>query len=738
MSEIITEKGENTEANELAQRQVGAKVLSLGGFRGRHQKTVDSTFELARKHGEKLVGKNDERRVDAYLERIGRGIEKYGDRYEQRLWEKTVDSLIVEEEDIPDSYWKTQEQILRDNGQGRELSDWEKEELIKDIQEKQQESLGAWMGYLSHEDCPYPTWFKIYTIEGVSKMGVFDKNSRTFKKRDKGSVAPYPHLNQAVLAKVYSAVAEFYGIDTDKDLHGEKKDEKNGEEDEANKTRNAEIEALVKSGNFNKLYSRLLISEKVIMKTPEKTEDCEGEWVEYGLGDEEEIAKAADGTPWCVASPSVGRRYLTTGSYGNGYGGDNGESRAKFILFHLRDEDGRLAENACASIRLDTDGQVAEISGLKDGQALEDALVPIVEEKVKTLPGGEKFLRRFADKNKLIELDRKLQSGGDITFEEFRFIWELDRPIETLDTYNSSDPRVEELRAKFGAEYAAERGYIIPETTVDDIEGNLEKYLGNDIDLKSNLLVYILKKKLEGSPEELRKVFMSENMKEKLKELGPDHIRYMGERIKNLEVFEIENYTFMLPKDQWEKGKIELPENEEGKYLALSDFTAILKQPVNYNWEEETDGRAGDASYVVYDEKWVGKEIRHFPWSKELFEAEERLLKPNGYSIPKSWKSIVEGLKEQLAGEQGVDDSEIDDSDISSALRERLELAFSGCVWQSDLRVGAYGNFWSATEKSEDEAFYLNFTSDAVDPENGYYRRSNAQSVRCVASESGS
>lgn len=117
-----------------------------------------------------------------------------------------------------------------------------------------------------------------------------------------------------------------------------------------------------------------------------------------------------------------------------------------------------MAENACASVRLDVYGQVAEISGLNDGQALEDSLIPQVEEKVRSLPGGERFLKAFADKKQLIALDRKMQSGEDLTTAELEFLYETDRPIDTLDTYNGYDPRVYELKEKYGIEYALEHG----------------------------------------------------------------------------------------------------------------------------------------------------------------------------------------------------------------------------------------------------------------------------------------
>ena len=705
-------------------REVGAKVLNQAGFRGGHEQIVDSSFEKFRKTGEKLVGKNDERRVDAYLERLNRGIEKYGTDYENRLWRMTEDSLIIDADNIPESYWKTQEQILRDNGQDRELGDHEKSVLAEDIQKKQRESLKSWTNYLSHEDCPYPTWFKVYAINGVSKMGVFDKAKKVYKKRDKDSVAPYPHFNAAVLGKVYSAISDFYGIDTGTDLANSPADAGNDD------TRKAELSALVKSGNFNKLYSKLLLSEKVIMKTPEKTEDIKGEWIEYKLGEEEKLAEAADGTPWCIASPAVGRSYLTTGRYGQSYGDSGVENDAKFILFHLYDNDGRLADNACASVRLNTDGEVDEISGLNDGQALEDSLVPIVEEKVRSLPGGEKFLRRFADKNKLIAIDCKMQSGAEITNDEFRFIWELDRPIEGLDTYNARDPRIDEFRKKYGADYAREKCYIIPDTTIDDIESNLEKYLENDLDLKSNLLVYCIKKTLSESPERTRVLFSSAGFKEKAAKEGMSYASRFGERLRNLETYETENYIFMLPKDQWGKDKIKLPEGDnqselDPKFIAPNDLTAILKQPVTYNAEYETNGEL-DYNKEVYNSSWLGKEIRHFPWTKELFEAEAALLKPNGFHIPtkENWVQIYDDLKAKYGN---------DSTAISTALREDLSLAFSGFVNEGELRnVGDNGYFWSASEESAFYAWDLDFNKVYVNP-TSYDYRYYARSVRCVA-----
>ena len=441
---------------ETEARKLGAKVLSLANFESRHQPIVDSSFNKARRRGEKLPGKNNERRNYSYLSRIEKLVEKHGNRLEQKLWDASVDKLIISPNDITGDYWHTQEQILRDEGQGRKLTGREKQILTDDIRRTQRESLKSWSDYLGSEASPYPMWFKIYAWDGMSKMGVFDKEKQQFAKRDKHTVAPYPKLNPATLAKVYNAVSDFY--DQPNDEHTSSEGSNNPEE----KTeQDAELEKLVRSGNFNKLYSKILLSEKVIPKTPENTEDVHGAWLEYSPGEEEKLAEAAEGTPWCVADPGTGRRYLEYGNY-NGYRdyyGTDEDNKAKFILFHLQDpETNTLSPSACASIRLDPNGNVAEISGLNDGQALEDSLVPIVEEKVKRLPGGEEFLEALADKKQLIALDRKMQNDEDLTKEELEFLYEANHPIKTLDTYNTKDPRIDDLRCRYPVRYAIKNG----------------------------------------------------------------------------------------------------------------------------------------------------------------------------------------------------------------------------------------------------------------------------------------
>ena len=487
---------QNVQHLSRLQNEIGSKVLSLVNFESKHKDIVESSFNKARQNKEKLPGKNNERRNFAYLSRLDRMVEKYGNKAEQKIWEASAENVVMDYEDIPEAYWKQQEQILRDNGQGRKLSEYEKEILAEDLIDKQRQSITSWANYLGDKNCPYPLWFKVYAFDGISKMSnTLNLDDADYNRRDNTTALSFPKLNAEILAKVYRQINDFYGVDKENWLSKHSDDEK--------------LVSLVKSANFPKLYAKELVDTKVILKTPERTEDVHGDWFEYKLGDEEEIASLAEGTKWCVVDPNVAHNYLVYGQYSNPEEDDDYDQdyeddedwedddikvedpEAKFIIFRLEDPNtpGVFASNGSASIRLDPNGIVDEISGLNEGQAVEDALVPIIKEKALSLPGGEKYLQKFDDKQTLIKLDNKMKEGEDLTKEELSFLYELDRPIATLDTYNEEDPRIPELKEKYGIEYALEKGVdankLVSSLDSGDIEENLDFLLEHDADINN-------------------------------------------------------------------------------------------------------------------------------------------------------------------------------------------------------------------------------------------------------------
>ena len=94
-----------------------------------------------------------------------------------------------------------------------------------------------------------------------------------------------------------------------------------------------------------------------------------------------------------------------------------------------------------------------------------------------SLPGGEKYLQAFKDKQTLIRLDRKMQNNEGLSNDELRFLYELDRPIVQLDTYGV-DTRIQELKDRYGLEYALEKGIkaddIVSKLYSSDIVKNLD------------------------------------------------------------------------------------------------------------------------------------------------------------------------------------------------------------------------------------------------------------------------
>lgn len=412
------------------------------------QQRVENSVLHAENRGDQQVRANSERRIGVHLARLTNLLQHEG--VEARVWDSAMEELVIKPENISEGYWEQQKRIARDNGLGdMYLGRHEKDELTRQLQEAQRTGLESWRGYLEATGEQYPLWFKFYAWDGMSRLGTFDKQRGQYSKRSSGTVAPYPQLNPAALGKVYEAVKG------------------HGESDE-------NIAKLVKSGNFNKLYSYMLLNQKAVIPTPENPEDVHGQWREYTNDDTQAITEAAEGTPWCIAGRSMAESY----THGGG----------KFLLFHLQDpETGTISPTAAASVRLDERGEVVEISGLKGGssQYVEDALIPTVQEKVKQLPGGERYLQAFEDKQMLIRMDRKYQKGEPFSREELIFLYEVERPIRYIDTY-TKDSRVEEFKMNrrkhiqhlAETEGVDENDAVLMLMSVNELETKLGRLLG--------------------------------------------------------------------------------------------------------------------------------------------------------------------------------------------------------------------------------------------------------------------
>lgn len=355
---------------------------------------------------------NNERVIAAHLTRLERVASRVG---AEKLFEASAAELVVAKEDIPEGYYDSLKHVLRDNGQGGFVLEQKfRDEEAAGIQESQKKSLDGWKNALVGST--YPTWFKVYAWEGMSKMGTFNFDKHAYNKRSRGTTAPYPTVNTQALEHAFNAIsAQFSAGDIPE---------------------NEQLAKAIQGGNFNKIYSAALLEVKDMIPTPKSAERAKnGEWKTYTPDQVSELMEASEGTPWCLVDREKAEVYLRV-------------PQAEFYLYHMKDGD-KVSASACASIRMQ-EGRVAEISGLDGGsrQLLEPSLTDVVRTKVAELPGGERFLHAYDDRDRLKSMDEKVRSGEDFTIDELKTLYEIDRAIEypTTDHKRINDPRPKEFK----------------------------------------------------------------------------------------------------------------------------------------------------------------------------------------------------------------------------------------------------------------------------------------------------
>ena len=424
------------------------------------------------------------------------------------LIEAEIADLVIDEEDVPESYFELQKRIAKERGHGDiEFTENVKDETIVTLRDDQAESLTEWADYLRSEEngYVYPDWFKVYTWESLKKMGDFDKEKGEFKKRTKSTTAPWPELNAEALAYVYDA------IDTGV-VQGNAPDS-----DRLNK--------LLGAGNFAKLYA-YATTEVGVGGSPELREITKGSWVKYDqidgkytpdytrvdgeytddkFVDNPTVIALTDslrgmGTGWCTAGTRTAAHQL---------------SRGDFHVYYTPDEEGDDTIPRVA-IRMEY-GRVVEVRGIEPGQEMEDCMLDVVTEKLKTLPGGDEYFEIVENMKRLTDIYNRFKAGGELTTEDIIFLWfsyirgfgwcedprvgeilgSLDRsPVDILKHEIGHD---ELFRLIMGSELRFAEGleFIIDE--INQLNDNNRRFLVEKINNREILLHYKYKDLIEHS-----------------------------------------------------------------------------------------------------------------------------------------------------------------------------------------------------------------------------------------------
>lgn len=180
-------------------------------------------------------------------------------------------------------------------------------------------------------------------------------------------------------------------------------------------------------------------------------------------------------------------------------------------------------------------------------------------------------------------------------------------------------------------------------------------------------------------------------------------------------------------------------ENADGTNTADTDVqdtdaTAAVQYPNFEKWKTDvilTDAwnngeflqLAPENFYIIKDDKRKD----YFTWD-EAMEYEEKVLKPNGWRLPtcQEWAKICACY----VAENGSDDAK--------RFMKELKMKKSGYIAEDDVKNGVravnspdYGYFWSSISYAAPSARGLNFDSNALYPQNTYYKGFGF-SVRCV------
>lgn len=319
------------------------------------------------------------------------------------------DKYVIKREDIPKSYYDKRLKLMFERGLGYvELTDKIKKELQDEIIENQQSRLDTWIDYLLSEDSKsYPFWTKYWAFQGMLELGKYDIEKEIFNKRTKETMEPFVYLNREALAISIDMILKLV----------------NKEDIEDN-----ELNNLVKSGSFKKIYSHILI--KLFKERKKIVKRNIGIWIKYNKGSNYmSLVNSLQGynTEWCTVGESTAKSQLSLGD---------------FYVYYTLDENNEYKIPRIA-ISME-DNKIVEIRGVAKQQNLEPEMEQVVSEKIKEFPDSKEYYKKVNDMKELTAIYNKFKSAQKLSKEELRFLYEIDSKIKGFGYYE--DPRIKEIK----------------------------------------------------------------------------------------------------------------------------------------------------------------------------------------------------------------------------------------------------------------------------------------------------
>jgi len=322
---------------------------------------------------------------------------------------------------IKEEVIKQWEQETGENFETYKIPEEEKVKIIEQVIKDQEESLNYWFTYLlSPEAENYPLEFRYWAFVEMLKCGSYDEKRKTFNERTKSTIAPFPPLNQQALAIVLDEIIRRQNEEPSQIL-ASLQDENEREE----------FEKRLKSENFKDLYGFGLDYVKRLVLPKERLPIIKGEWRLFKKGsDPKELSEAIQNFPtgWCIAGEGTAASYL---------------SHSDIYIYFSEDANGNPTIPRAAIVYDPELKRITEVRGVAESQNLDPYIHPVVEEKLREIPQGIEWMETMQDQKKLAEIYLKHLNNQELTQEELRFIYEIDKEIKGFGY--ERDSRIEEI-----------------------------------------------------------------------------------------------------------------------------------------------------------------------------------------------------------------------------------------------------------------------------------------------------
>ena len=342
--------------------------------------------------------KNGDKRHEAirrYMERLERVHSKANTATKKNLLKSFYYDKYIIKEDV------LRKKIEHQNFYTNDIDEEDIQGYIDNIVYVQEESLDKWIDYLSNDSAYYPTWAKYWAFQGMLKMGNYDEGIEGYQKRSKDTEAPFVDANPEIIAKAIETI------------------EKSINKKEIN---DKELESLIKTGNFSKIYALL---EKKYRNNIIENSGTEGIWIKYNQGDYDEASKLCESlqnknTHWCTASESMAWHQVC-GPYEDAINGGD------FYVYYTKDKNGEYTLPRIAMRMVNHDG-IGEIRGISESQNLEEEMMPILEEKLKKMDfvkekDKQEALKKIEDLRELTRIYKKTIQKEALTEEELNHLY---------------------------------------------------------------------------------------------------------------------------------------------------------------------------------------------------------------------------------------------------------------------------------------------------------------------------